>query len=74
MIIENPQDQYVARNNPATLNCKAEGNPNPVITWYKDGRPVVTSTENPQSNRMLLPSGQLFILSVVHTKVRLQYM
>lgn len=67
-IVEHPEDQYVARTEPATLNCKAEGDPTPVITWYRDGLPVVTANENPSSHRMLLPSGQLFFLKVIHNK------
>jgi len=46
----------VAKNEPATLNCKAEGDPTPVITWYRNGLPVVTANENPSSHRMLLPT------------------
>jgi len=65
-ITEHPVDQFVARQEPATLNCKAEGDPTPVITWYRNGRPVVTANENPTSHRMLLPSGQLFFLKIVH--------
>ena len=38
------------------------------ITWYRDGVPVVTANENPSSHRMLLPSGQLFFLRVIHNK------
>lgn len=67
-IVEHPQDQYVARNEPATLNCKADGEPPPVITWYRNGELVTTSTTNPQSHRMLLPSGQLFFLRIIHNK------
>ena len=67
-IVEHPEDQYVVRTEPATLNCKAEGQPTPVITWYRDGLPVVTANENPSSHRMLLPSGQLFFLKVIHNK------
>jgi len=67
-IAEHPEDQYVARNEPATLNCKAEGNPTPVITWYRNGQPVITANENPSSHRMLLPSGQLFFLRIIHNK------
>ena len=64
-IIEHPDDQFVVRNEPATLNCKAEGQPTPVITWYRNGRPVVTANEDPNVDRMLLPSGQLFFLRVL---------
>lgn len=67
-IIEHPEDQYVAKNEPATLNCKAEGDPPPVITWYRNGQPVITSFENSASHRMLLPSGQLFFLRIIHNK------
>ena len=67
-ITEHPDDQYVAKNEPATLNCKAEGDPTPVITWYRNGLPVVTANENPSSHRMLLPSGQLFFLRIIHNK------
>ncbi|KAK6168335.1 hypothetical protein SNE40_020892 [Patella caerulea] len=67
-IIEHPQDDYVAKNEPATLNCKAEGDPTPKITWYLNGKPVITSPENPSSHRMLLPSGQLFFLRIIHNK------
>ena len=67
-ILEHPEDLYATRNDPATLNCKAEGEPPPVITWYRDGQLVVTANENPHSSRMLLPSGQLFFLRVLHNK------
>ncbi len=67
-IIEHPEDQYVTKNEPATLNCKAEGDPPPVITWYRNGQPVITANENPSSHRMLLPSGQLFFLRIIHNK------
>ena len=64
-IIEHPEDQYVVRNEPATLNCKAEGHPTPSITWYRNGHAVVTANEDPTVDRMLLPSGQLFFLRVL---------
>ncbi|KAL8616173.1 hypothetical protein ACOMHN_066659 [Nucella lapillus] len=67
-IVEQPTDDYVAKNEPAKLNCKAEGDPFPVITWYRNGERVVTSAENPSSHRMLVNGGQLFFLRIIHNK------
>ncbi|XP_060573508.1 roundabout homolog 1-like isoform X3 [Ruditapes philippinarum] len=67
-ITEHPQDDFFAKNEPATLNCKAEGDPRPTITWYRNGKPVETNRENPISHRMLLDNGQLFFLRVIHSK------
>ncbi|CAL4087767.1 unnamed protein product, partial [Meganyctiphanes norvegica] len=67
-ITEHPTDITVPRNEPATLNCKAEGKPTPVIRWYKDGNMVRTSPGDPKSQRVLLPTGSLFFLRVVHGK------
>ncbi|XP_076457798.1 roundabout homolog 2-like isoform X2 [Babylonia areolata] len=67
-IVEHPTDDYVAKNEPAKLNCKAEGDPPPTITWYRNGERVVTSAENPSSHRMLLNNGQLFFLRIIHNK------
>lgn len=67
-IVEHPQDGYVAKDEPASLNCRAEGEPKPKITWYRNGEKVITSPENPFSNRMIFPDGKLFFLSVVYNK------
>lgn len=61
-IVEHPADAYVARNEPATLNCRAEGDPPPVIAWYKDGHPVTATGDG---RVIVLPDGQLFILRAV---------
>ncbi len=65
-IIEHPSDLIVSKGEPATLNCKAEGRPTPMVEWYKDGERVETDREDPRSHRMLLPSGSLFFLRIVH--------
>lgn len=65
-LVEHPSDLIVSKGEPATLNCKAEGRPNPIIEWYKDGERVETDKEDPHSHRMLLPSGSLFFLRIVH--------
>ncbi|XP_054873065.1 roundabout homolog 1-like isoform X3 [Amphiprion ocellaris] len=65
-IVEHPSDLIVSKGEPATLNCKAEGRPFPTVEWYKDGERVETDRDNPRSHRMLLPSGSLFFLRIVH--------
>lgn len=65
-IVEHPSDLIVSKGEPATLNCKAEGRPTPMVEWYKDGERVDTDREDPRSHRMLLPSGALFFLRIVH--------
>ncbi|XP_059369917.1 roundabout homolog 1-like isoform X3 [Carassius carassius] len=65
-IVEHPSDLIVSKGEPATLNCKAEGRPTPTVEWYKDGERVETDRDNPRSHRMLLPTGSLFFLRIVH--------
>ena len=65
-IVEHPSDLIVSKGEPATLNCKAEGRPTPTVEWYKDGERVETDKDDSRSHRMLLPSGSLFFLRIVH--------
>lgn len=67
-ITEHPSDMVVAKNEPVTLNCKAEGKPEPTIEWYKDGALVETSKSDAKSQRVILPTGSLFFLRVAHGK------
>ena len=68
-LTEHPEDQLVAENEPARLNCKAEGTPPPIISWYKDGQELETLFDNPSSQLLILPDGELFFLNVSSPKV-----
>ncbi|KAL1497251.1 hypothetical protein ABEB36_008244 [Hypothenemus hampei] len=66
-ITEHPVDTTVARHEPVTLNCQAQGEPEPSITWYKDGIMLRTTVQD-SPHRVVLPSGNLFFLRVVHSR------
>lgn len=61
-ITEHPLDVMVPRYEPVTLNCKADGIPQPTITWYKDGEQLKIESG---LHRMILPAGGLFFLKVI---------
>ncbi|XP_017959892.1 protein sax-3 isoform X1 [Drosophila navojoa] len=65
-IIEHPTDLVVKKNEPATLNCKVEGKPEPTIEWYKDGEPV--NTNEKKSHRVLFKDGALFFYRTMQSK------
>lgn len=65
-IIEHPADTTVAVHEPATLNCKSDGVPEPKIKWYQDGRLV--NTDNQSVRKALLPEGSLLFLEALQGK------
>ena len=67
-ITEHPHSQIVPKNEPLTLNCMADGYPEPKYTWYKDGKIVLTAPSSPKSHRVILPTGSLFFLNVRQNK------
>ena len=67
-ITEHPTSMHVPKNEPLTLNCKAEGIPEPEIKWYKNGKLVPTAPSSPKSHRVILPAGSLFFLRVIQSK------
>ena len=72
-ITEHPSDVVVARNDPVTLQCSADGSPAPFIEWYRDGELLISSSSSSSnsggaSSRILLPGGALFFLRVVHSR------
>ena len=68
VITQHPLNQTVVRNEPVTLDCRANGSPSPIIEWFKDGEPVKMGPQDPTSHRMLLPDGSLFFLRAMQNK------
>ncbi|XP_061448997.1 roundabout homolog 4 isoform X2 [Rhineura floridana] len=67
-IIDHPSDLVVRWDQPATLNCRAAGNPMPTIEWYRNGEYVKTNKDDGTSQRTLLPGGSLFFLRLNQKK------
>ncbi|KAG9482417.1 hypothetical protein GDO78_011222 [Eleutherodactylus coqui] len=59
-IIEHPSDLAVRRDQPATMNCRADGNPEPTIEWYRNGELVNFS----KGHNSLILGGSLFFLHI----------
>ncbi|XP_060106911.1 roundabout homolog 4 [Heteronotia binoei] len=67
-IIGHPSDLVVGLNQPATLNCRATGNPPPTIEWYRNGERVETTKDDATAQPTLLPDGSLFFLQLSQKK------
>ncbi|XP_062995574.1 roundabout homolog 4 [Elgaria multicarinata webbii] len=67
-IIGHPSDLVVRSDKPATLNCRATGNPKPTIEWYRNGEYVETSKGDATSQPTLLLDGSLFFLRLSQKK------
>ncbi|XP_053124972.1 roundabout homolog 4 [Hemicordylus capensis] len=67
-IIDHPSDLVVRWDQPATLKCRASGNPEPVIEWYRNGEYVKTSKDDATSQHTLLLDGSLFFLRLNQKK------
>ncbi|XP_029939526.1 hemicentin-1, partial [Salarias fasciatus] len=59
---EAPGNQSVVLSNPTMLLCDVTGSPPPVITWYKNGTPVV-----PNSNMVITGNGKTLMLLKTQT-------
>jgi len=45
------------------------GDPKPQITWYHNGNRLIFNTDTYNENlRIILPTGELFLLQMIHTK------
>ena len=69
-ITEHPSDVTVARNDPVTLQCAADGSPSPAVEWYHDGELItsVGGVGDDKVHRILLPGGALFFLRAAHSR------
>lgn len=64
-IVHHPSDVVVRAGSPATLSCRADGNPEPTIQWLRNGLPLDTVRMDVESRPIVLPEGSLFFVSVV---------
>ncbi|XP_070621408.1 roundabout homolog 4 [Erythrolamprus reginae] len=67
-ILDHPSNLVVRKDQPATLNCRADGNPAPTIEWYRNGKYVKPSKDDAASQPTLLPDGSLFFLRLSQEK------
>ncbi|XP_029374796.1 roundabout homolog 1 isoform X2 [Echeneis naucrates] len=63
-IVHHPSDVVVKVGNPATLSCRADGNPKPAIEWLHNSQPLDAKNGDGQWQSIVLSDGSLFFLSV----------
>ncbi|XP_055082794.1 roundabout homolog 1 isoform X2 [Periophthalmus magnuspinnatus] len=63
-IVHHPSDLVVRVGSPATLSCRADGNPKPTIEWLQDGVPVHSELGDSHLQPIVLSEGSIFFLSV----------
>ncbi|KAM3830980.1 roundabout homolog 4 [Vipera latastei] len=67
-ILDHPSNLVVRKDQPATMNCRADGNPAPTIEWYHNGKYVKPSKDDATVQPTLLPDGSLFFLRLSQEK------
>ena len=60
LIHHGPMNQTLPIKSVASMPCKATGNPQPVVSWYKEGIPVV------QSERIIIEDNGLLTITDLH--------
>ncbi|KAM7398629.1 hypothetical protein PAMA_006507 [Pampus argenteus] len=63
-IVHHPSDVVVKVRNPATLSCRAEGNPKPTIEWLHNGLLLKTAKGDGHLQPIQLSEDSLFFLRV----------
>nr|CDS33135.1 roundabout 2 [Hymenolepis microstoma] len=58
-----PHDAFGLLKRSLLIRCHAEGEPPPLIIWYKDGQQVQSIRERPGTSNKIIKSGELMFLS-----------
>ena len=58
-----PQDAFGLPKRSLSLRCQADGEPPPLIIWYKDGQQVQSIRERPGTSNKIIKSEELMFLS-----------
>lgn len=63
IILTHPENAYGLLKQPLKLRCHAEGEPPPLITWYKDEQQVKSVRDLPGTSTKIIKSEELHFLS-----------